>query len=267
MRQVTHKKPKHNRIFAIFLLFFFGGYAFFFSSPLWITDRDGAYLTEIGIPDTSSITGRSITLVRWEYSPEQELMELEIDIHNSAADGVDQYTYTADTKPNSEITLKKMVEDPTYTILQLQGVTEAMRDVLVRVTKVDPITETEQICRLYTNSAAVTRVDNITDKTVTEYRMDRVEREITRLKETIVAAEKSIEDLTSINENLDKTNEALTAMVEITAKDEGAKLEEQIAGNEATKKNNLKTIEELKKAIQTDTAEIKRLTGQMEKLQ
>ena len=78
----------------LFFCFFIRGYLLFFTSRYWMQTSGGAKRLS---PLNQEIdwNDRKVRLLRWEYSPDQKLMEVELAITNTAFDGMDKYQYSA----------------------------------------------------------------------------------------------------------------------------------------------------------------------------
>ena len=83
-------KAVRNTFFAFLGLFILGGYLFFFTSNMIIPTSTKYLFTPPGQVANFSPT-RTVTLVRWNYSPEQKLMEIIVSMENNDYNGKDTY--------------------------------------------------------------------------------------------------------------------------------------------------------------------------------
>ena len=86
-------KNHKNKKLLLFIIIFIGGYFFFFTSNLWYPD-DSNSVKATAIFSPKNWNSRDITLLSWDYSESQQMMEVKIEINNTALDGTDQYLYT-----------------------------------------------------------------------------------------------------------------------------------------------------------------------------
>lgn len=176
----------------IFLIVFFGGYTFFFSSKLWVDQRGSAKtLTKTGT--SFSLNKRDITLLKWDYSEEQLMMEICLEIKNMAFDGYDTYKYETVDSNGNEAVIEKVVETPDLVVLDISGLDKKWTEVSLRVSMPDE-SEESGIIRMYTNINDVEKTDHIKMRTKSEYQIERLEINIDTYKETIKEDKKGIED-------------------------------------------------------------------------
>lgn len=76
------RKAKGTYFFYIFIFFFIGGYALFFSSRGWMSTQSLAK-KQTELHKEVEWENRKVRIIRWEYSEEQHLMEVELDITNT----------------------------------------------------------------------------------------------------------------------------------------------------------------------------------------
>lgn len=126
-------KNKHRNIFfMLFFFFFIGGYAFFFSSPLWMpTSGEANRLTELN--KEILWNDRKITLIRWDYAPAQELMEVEIGVVNTTFDGGDAYDWTARLPSGKELEVMPVLEESDWVVLQIKNVPDKFAEISLRM--------------------------------------------------------------------------------------------------------------------------------------
>lgn len=84
--KIQLRKNKESLSFIIIIFLLTGGYLFFFTSTLWMPpSADASYLTPVG--KEVIWDDRTITINRWQYSKEQQEMEVEIMVDNKSYDG------------------------------------------------------------------------------------------------------------------------------------------------------------------------------------
>lgn len=207
---------KKNKIFfqsiLICLMIFYG---VMFTSRYWMI---GSYkdidVTKMGT--TISANDRDITLMSWNYSKEQKIMEVIIGIDNTAYDGLDQYEWTAVDKVNGSLHVKPMVQDRDFVVLQITDLPSRVSVISLRMDldtdKNSDSEETWNTVRLYGDPTRnINMVDQIEVKTEAGYKVDRLNSEIARYNETIKDIEKENADLNkkieSIEQNINDIKE------------------------------------------------------------
>ena len=172
-------------------------YIFFFMSPIIFRTPSEVEYTPIGSKEYLS-EGREISIERWKYSKKQALMEVMIDIENNAYDGKDFYNYTAyvnfqeASKGKEQLAVEIKLQQINYVVLWLHSVTEDFNSCSVTVYMKD---KAETSASLYTNYKKVEMVNRLSNKSETEYRIEKIERNISKLREKIVTNNNDISDL------------------------------------------------------------------------
>lgn len=87
-------KHKKSIFFPTFIVIFIVGYAFFLTSKLWYPNGDDL-VTATKLNTEKFFNGRTVKVMRWDYSKSQGLCEVELDISNQQYDGIDTYDYEA----------------------------------------------------------------------------------------------------------------------------------------------------------------------------
>ena len=95
LEKLKNRLPKLSSSISAKLLacFVFAGYLFFFSSRLILPGGISAEYTPIGTELEFPGQNKTVTVSRWEYSPEQHLMEVELLFDNRSFDGINTYVF------------------------------------------------------------------------------------------------------------------------------------------------------------------------------
>lgn len=202
-RQVSVKNKNGTLAFRIFLFLFIGGYIFFFSSKLWMpTAGDAKRVTRIG--QEMDWNDRKVKILRWDYSPEQSLMEVELSIVNKKFDGINTYDYTALKPDGSSLAVNVVLEEPDWVILQIEDVPKKFSELALRMEF--PDNEDAGMIKMYTNKNDVRMVDKIKAKDRNGYLKARYEEEISGYNESISDLQQQIqkeqEEIENIKEEI-----------------------------------------------------------------
>lgn len=172
-------------------------YIFFFMSPIIFRTPSEVEYTPIGLKEYLS-EGREVSIESWKYSKKQDLMEVMIDIENNAYDGKDFYNYTAyvnfqeASKGKEQLAVEIKLQQINFVVLWLHDVPEDFNSCVVTVYMKD---KTETSASLYTNYSKVETVNNLSNKSETEYQIEKIERNISKLRKKIKANNSDISDL------------------------------------------------------------------------
>ena len=88
------------------------------------------YVTALGVEEEYT-ENRSVTLVSAEYSKDQEIMEIVLNLKNNNYDNVDTYYYalTAMNEKSSKIKIKEIFNEDLFTVIRLEGVKKNYREI------------------------------------------------------------------------------------------------------------------------------------------
>ena len=186
MNKIDLKKNKESIRFLIIIFFFVGGYAFFLTSMKWMpTTEDASYISKLGIENKWN--DRTVVINRWDYSKEQNLMEVELKINNKSYDGKNKYNFSAKDLNGNDLKTNVKVEEDDWIVLQISDVPGRWSDISLRMSIKD---SKEETLKLYTNIKDVDKVDKIEKLDYKGYITKRFNIEINNYKDEISKNEK-----------------------------------------------------------------------------
>lgn len=257
-------KRKNTFYFYVVIAVIVGGYFFFLTSNQWMPTNAAANLFS-PLNETMQWNSRDITIERWEYSPEQEIMEVELALVNQSYDGMDSYYFSAVDRKNDKLNVSKVVEDPDWIILQITGVSKNFGEVSLRL-NMEESSDPLDALKMYTNVHDVARVDSISAKEKKEYQADRLRREISIYDKTIEKATKTISELTAQNKNMQKEIDRLNQDFSFQTDDQKEDTTERISEIQSNQRSNQEEIEDQQKMIEEDQKRIELLQKQIEEV-
>ena len=153
---------------------------------------------------------RSVTLVSAEYSKDQEIMEIVLNLKNNNYDNVDTYYYalTAMNEKSSKIKIKEIFNEDLFTVIRLEGVKKNYREIeFMLAPKVGDINEIsdEMTATVILNKYNVDTVNRInTSKTKTDYLQERLVGMVDQLKDRLERQEDKLQQLKTKKSSLEK---------------------------------------------------------------
>lgn len=226
---------KKNKFLHLFLFFFVGGYLIFFTSRSWLqTDNDLVPATKLN--KILSFQDRDISVGRWDYSEEQKLMEVEINIQNHSSDGRNTYTFSALEKNKGYLDIEVLLEKPDLVILHIRNVPAKWRQISLRM-GIDTDAAVQDVLKVYTNRSSVTNVANIEKQTETEYRIVHIEGIIKVYENEISTYESEIEEIQNKTTNLTQNITELEESKQYQTDQEQEETDQQIAQAESEIEN------------------------------
>lgn len=206
-----------NTFLAALSLFILGGYALFFTSGFWLP-HNGNYSFTVPGSSLEFANHRTLTLDRWDYSPEQDLMEVELEIDNPNFDGLDQYVCDVVIRTGSSEqtgTVKTVIAQDDFFVLHIWNVPKNFTELSLRI---EVNSETVLgTAKLFSNKDDVRRVPVLTEKTKSEYLKDRVlaltgeyQSQIDLLHKTNQELQEKIQNIQTKNAQLEQDKKYLT---------------------------------------------------------
>lgn len=253
-RAVKLWNKRGKTVFIAVFLFIVGlSYIFFFSSKYILPNGTKYELT--AMDSVSELApDKTVTLLRWDYSEKQKLMEIELETDNQSFDGINTYSYSAVSRNAGTKSLKTetIVSTDTMQVVHILNVPSNFKEISFRMVNSDG---TGNIIKLYTNYLDVTHVDCIESRTETQYRIMRLQSDIKECEATIAELESENAELEKTNENIVKTNESLEADKRYQTDVQIAETDKKIQENLRTSENNVKKIED-NKVLQQEQLDI-----------
>lgn len=144
--------------------------------------------------------GRKVTLLRWDYSEAEQMMEVELDIKNNTFDGQNTYQFTSMERLGERPIVKTIIEQEDWVILRICNVPKRWSELLLRIS-VKEDSNAEHLS-LYTNIKKVNRVDALVMKDWNGYRQGRFEQQITAYQKKIEQKQEEIEQQQKQNQTI-----------------------------------------------------------------
>ena len=187
-----HQKKGNLRFFLI-LFVFTGGYLFFFTSNAWMPA--GSSANALTPPGQETVwNGRTVSVTRWDYCEKSSVMEVELDIRNTAYDGQNTYRYSALEKLGGKLSVSVILEEGDWVILRITDLPKRWSEVSLRMDMAEHA-ESAGLLKLYTNVNDVNRGSSIEERDRDGYRKVRFETQIQTYQNMIGSLQDEIRDL------------------------------------------------------------------------
>ena len=247
-------KQSANRLLYGFLIIFVAGYLFFFTSTLWLpVPYQGVEAKPLGTSYTEN--NRTVTIDKWEYSKEQKMMEVLIEIEDYSIDGLHDYSWTLATSER-QLQAEVVAEDEELVVLRAQKVPRGWKEAKV----VMDISEVEKAAggeftpiTIYTNNKIVSEVDEIKDGDLESYKIAAYTNRIEVTKENIATAEEELKDIENQIREAEDNIASLKEKMEFQTDTEKADSEGLIDGFN----NNINSLTRDKELKEAEIAEMK----------
>lgn len=263
---VWSRSSKTVLMYAILIVIIIG-YVFFFTSPLWVSEKTAAEdPTEIGTAQTFGEDGeKSFTIDTWRYSPSQNLMEIKFKVANNAFDGKDLYNFTVGyqgAKNYSTPGIEQMVQDPDYVVLIVRNIPTEWTSICVSLYYAGQNVEnTEPLLNFYASSDSISRVSHIQILSSNGYRAALVDERISALNKRKASLQKSIDANNKKSAAMDKSMEEITERMTLDT-DEEKENDESAISDIKSQQGELKAANDQAKE---QIAALNKEIGQLEK--
>lgn len=211
------------------------GYLFFFTSPLYIKDKEADNdPTPVGEPQYfGEDTDKSMTIDTWRYSPSQGLMEIKLDVTNEAYDGKDSYVFgtefqSADETAASAVRIEPMVTDPDFIVLIVHNIPQEW--VSMGLTVYYPgETKGEPLLELYASESSISKVDRLKPLSSNGYRAAVVDEQIAAIQKRVKALNRQIAANNQTISNMDKEAQRINGQMALDTEAEQAADQQSLA--------------------------------------
>lgn len=245
------KGKKSLYLVISFLVIVFGYVGIFFVSCS--SSRKGKLCTTIG--EQIDYNDHYFTLESWIYSKEQKLMEVCLQVENMSFDGKDTYFTDVKDRTNKKLETEVIVNTRDFLVIRIHNVTNKFNEISLRI-YYDDVTK-ENPLKIYTNQQDVECVEQIQDKTVEMYYVERNERKI-------LAYEMDIESYrTEIGELESKIYNAQISIIDLESQD-SYKTDSEIAEIRQKTTNIQIEISSYEKQISTLESKIAEIESRIE---
>lgn len=248
--KLLKNKTRRNILFLFLGLFVFSGYFFFFMSNNIIPTSTTYLFTPPGQVANFSST-RTVTLDRWNYSPEQKLMEIIVSTENNDYDGKDTYQSNCIINVGGKdytATLTPIISETNYYVMHIKNVPNNFGQATLQIQIKD--NNTANSVKLYTNRDEIKVVDYITAKTKEEYLQEQVQDSIEQYQTAIEELQNKNEDIKIQITNIENVNLQLE-------EDKKYQTEKEIAQTNQKITRNTSEIKKLEETIKTNESLIK----------
>lgn len=263
---VWSRSSKTVLMYAILIVIIIG-YVFFFTSPLWVSEKTAAEdPTEIGTAQTFGEDGeKSFTIDTWRYSPSQNLMEIKFKVVNNAFDGKDLYNFTVGyqgAKNYSTPGIDQMVRDSDYVVLVIRNIPTEWTSICVSLYYAGQNVENaEPLLNFYASSDSISRVSHIQILSSNGYRAALVDEHISALNKRKASLQKNIDANNKKSTAMDKSMEEITERMTLDT-DEEKENDESAISDIKSQQGELKAANDQTKE---QIAALNKEIGQLEK--
>lgn len=222
-----------NTFLAVLSLFLLGGYTVFFTSGFWLP-YNGTYSFTAPGSRLEFANHRTVTLGRWDYSPQQDLMEVELEIDNPNFDGLDKYICGVVIRTGfGEQTgsIKTVIAQDDFFVLHIRNVPKNFTELSL---KIQVNSETVSgTAKLFSNKDSIRQVVHLSEKTKSEYLKDRVLALTEEYQSQIDLLQKTNQELQAKIKNIQAKNAQLEQDKKYLTERDIQKTNDRIADNES----------------------------------
>lgn len=248
---LSQKKVK-STLFTVYLSTVIIGYFIFFLSPLYMPTDFQKYKTTLFNEEMELNPQRKFTLLRWDYSEDQHLMELEMDVDNSDFTSDETLKFSAKTKPSEKVNIKSIVNEDSYLVFQISNIPEDFEQVAFWIS----LSKSGKLLRLYSNINDIHKVDHIETLTKDEYLYNRLSRNVQTYQKNIKQYQDEIADKKILIEKATTKNAELETNKEYMTNTEIEEVNQKILDNESLISDTEKEIETLNNKISEEQNKI-----------
>lgn len=259
-----------NKGMMKFLLIFFCGQFLFLTSKSWFPNGND-YQMATPMYTEKSAENVTFTLTKWEYSPAERMMELDIGIANNSLDKLEDFEYEAMTRELKKLDIEVIVEAEDFAIVRVENIPKKWKEMIFNIYVKSSDGNKNQV-KFYTNDESVKVKKSISLCTEEQYFKKHMELLISEQNKKIQTYQKENQDKTKKQEEYAEKILELTESKEFQTEKEQENTDNIIKkayGNirnlEEKKKTNIQNVEECNKKIEVLKKKLSKKPGKEEK--
>lgn len=177
---------QRNQNISLYLVsvFVIIGYLFFFMSPYILPGHINVAATEL-MKTITCQDGNTIRIIRSDYSKQQNKIQFEFEVSESL---LRPYEFTVVVRnssgKNTRHEIVPIMREQQIYVLNIENVSDKWRELQIEVIGMQN-SEMAVMTKIYSNINSIKVHDNIPDKTITEYKIDRTNLYISEYRQQI----------------------------------------------------------------------------------
>lgn len=198
-----------------------------YTSNIWYPTKSDYKVTPYDTAIVNTDLKRELTLIRWEYSETQKLMQVQMQIKNSALDGVKEYVWSAKDRYKGIYEVEAVYQDYDIIVVNLINVPKDWTVISLRMGMPENDPNYHSILKILGNYSNIQKVDNIENLDKNGYYKLDAEHSIAVSEKIVLKLEKDKENLRGKIEEINRErNDQIEKMEYLTEKEkEKAKVE------------------------------------------
>lgn len=262
-------KVNSNKFLIRFIIIFFVGYLFFFTSPFWMPlEYSDVRISKIG--ESIKANDREVTLSSLKYSEKQHMAEVIFEIDNSSIDGVNEYKWTCVDRNKGMFDVELIVETDNLVVLHIVNMPRRFSEISIRmdIKKGDEIKVDEfSTIKFYTSKKVIDRCSNIEErKGISSYKKEAIKNKISYFEDNIIGFEDEIKEQKQLIENAEITIKNLESKKTYQTEDEIIETDEKISQVESEISSCKDKIDEKEAQIKQNKEKIAKQKEHLEML-
>lgn len=263
-RLERHKNPIFKTLLICFALF----YLVLLTSGFWFPQsRDDFEITEIGTVQENADRNRRVTLIRWDYSEEQGIMQLQLRMENTSLDGINQYSYLAMERSHGECQAEQIYEDGQIIVVNITDIPDNWTAVSLRIGMPDTDPEEEFLFRLYGSPENISTITEIPENNRNEYYIADTRYSIQALEQENRNLQEEAEGLRTEIRELNRQITEITEELPYIPAEEMEEKEAEISALETEIQNRTGQISDITDTQQTNEEGISLLEEKIQEYQ
>lgn len=194
-------------------------FAIMWTSFIWIPKNKEVFpVTQLNVAISEPNTKRVLTLVRWDYSADDKIMEVQFRIENQSFDGRDEYAWSAVDRRKGSLTVESVYADKEIIVVRIKEVPSHWSTISLRMGFAEINPNEKSLFKIYGDETNVKAVEHIENRTGNDYYILDFNNTITYYEDQIKKLEneitKSKGKIKEVSENIGNKSEKLEYMTE-----------------------------------------------------
>lgn len=257
-------KKKINPILSFSVVIIAIFYIVAISSGMWFPRESGEYeIAKYNMKYEVSDLKRSFSLIDWEYSREQKMMEIQFKVTNKNFDGVENYSWSAAERFKGKLDIKPVYEDTNILVVHIKDIPKRWNTISVRIALNRKNPETEFFLKFYGDGTNIKTVEHIPKRNQNDYYIKDTQNDIKLYEASISENNKNIKMLEKEIKEINKSSSEMVANMEFLTEKEVEEVQTEVERYNSLIQSDLQKIEEYEKENEEYRQRIEKLNEKL----
>lgn len=212
-------EKKKNNLLKKSCIYVSAFFAIMWTSFIWIPkSKEQFQVTQLNVAMSEPNTKRLLTLVRWDYSEADKMMEVQFRMENQSFDGRDEYAWSAVDRRKGRLSAESIYSDNEIIVVRINEVPSNWSTISLRMGFVESNPDEQPLFKIYGDESNIQVVEWIENREGRDYYILDFNNTITYYESEIVKAENEITNtkakIKEVSETIENKSQKLEYMTD-----------------------------------------------------